>query len=98
MIFVPILTDEAEADVDEAAGWYEGRLQNLGVDFVTEVRGAIESICTNPLLFAEIDLGLRRASVRRFPYGVFFRIGDHTVHIVAVLHDRRDPSVWQKRH
>jgi plasmid stabilization system protein ParE len=97
MTVVPILTDEAEADVDEAAVWYEGRLEKLGVDFVAEVRVAIESIATHPLLYAEVDRGLRRASIRRFPYGVFYRVAEDKIFIVGVLHDRRDPSVWQKR-
>lgn len=34
--------------------------------------------------------GLRRARMRRFPYGVFYRDTDETVIVVRVLHNARD--------
>jgi hypothetical protein len=48
-----VLNAEAEADLDEAAQWYEKRLPGLGVDLVTRVRETLTRI----------------ASVHRFPYG-----------------------------
>jgi plasmid stabilization system protein ParE len=36
-------------------------------------------------------------SRRRFPYALFFRIVDGTVHVVACFHSSRDPRQWQRR-
>jgi hypothetical protein len=43
---------EAEADVVEAALWYEQRKPGLGEEFVTEVDQAIRRVLENPLAFA----------------------------------------------
>jgi toxin ParE1/3/4 len=40
---------------------------------------------------------VRRARCRRFPYALFFRVIDETVHVIACFHSRRDPRQWQRR-
>jgi plasmid stabilization system protein ParE len=35
--------------------------------------------------------------LKRFPYGLYYSIEDGAVVIVAVVHGRRDPAVWQNR-
>src|SRR5262245_12482106 len=91
------LTAEAEADLDEAAQWYEERSAGLGEDFVSQVRTTLELIGDNPELYGEVHPGIRRARVKRFPYGVFYRLRENRVEVVAVFHDHRDPSAWQSR-
>ena len=39
----------------------------------------------------------RRALVPSFPYGVFYRIREDAVQVVAVLHLHRDPATWEHR-
>jgi plasmid stabilization system protein ParE len=91
------LTAEAEADLDEAALWYEGRSAGLGSDLVARVRATLDKISDTPALYPELHAGLRRAAVKRFPYGVFYRVRADRVEVVGVFHDRRDPSAWQSR-
>jgi toxin ParE1/3/4 len=40
---------------------------------------------------------MRRARVRRFPYGVFYLVTDSTIVVVGVLHGRRSPRQWKSR-
>ena len=40
---------------------------------------------------------VRRAIPRRFPYGVFYRIGGSEILVFAVVDLHRDPSIWQDR-
>lgn len=80
------LTPEAEADVEDAARWYEQRSAGLGAELVGRVREALDRITQNPDLYPEIHHGVRRAPVRRF-----------RLEVIAVFHDRRDPSAWQSR-
>jgi plasmid stabilization system protein ParE len=92
-----ILTAEAEAELDEAAQWYEQRSAGLGVDLVARVRDTLSQIGDTPELYPEVHNDIRRAAVRRFPYGVFYRRTTDRVEVIAVFHDRRDPSIWQSR-
>ena len=68
-----VLTAEAEGDLDEAAQQYEQRAAGLGVDFVARVRDTLAAVGANPDLYGEVDDGIRRAPVKRFQYGVFYR-------------------------
>jgi plasmid stabilization system protein ParE len=91
------LTAEAESDLADAVMWYEGRLPGLGVDLVAKVRQTLSRIADSPELFAPLHKDVRRAPVKRFPYGVFYRIREERVEVVGVFHDSRDPAEWQGR-
>ena len=71
----------AEADVAEAAQWYNERQLGLGEKFIRKVDQAIARILENPLAFAVI---LRRP---RFPYRIFFSLKGDAVVVHAVLQD-----------
>ena len=92
-----VIRPEAEIDIADAALWYEGERQGLGVDFVNEVERVLGRIVENPLIFSEVDRNLRRALLRRFPYGIYFALEESQTTILSVLHFRRDPTTWEKR-
>ena len=97
MSLLVVLTAEAEADLDEAAQWYEQWSAGLGVELVARVRDTLARIGDNPDLYPDVHNGIRRAPGRRFPYGVFYRRQSGRVEVIAVFHDRRDPSIWRSR-
>ena len=66
------LRPEAEADLREASQWYEGRRVGLGEEFLLEAERSLALIQESPGLYAEIHKNVRRALLRRFPYGVFY--------------------------
>ncbi|SRR6266478_6431746 len=92
-----VLTIEAETDLDQASQWYEQRSAGLGVDLLAKVRDTFTRIGDNPELYPEVHHRIRRAPVRRFPYGVFYRPTENRVEVIGVFHDRRDPEVWRGR-
>jgi toxin ParE1/3/4 len=92
-----VLTASAEADVDEASRWYEQRSVGLGAKFLAQVSEVLVRVGDNPELYPQIHKGVRRAPVRRFPYGVFYRTSTDRLDIIAVFHGRRSPSRWEKR-
>jgi toxin ParE1/3/4 len=57
----------------------------------------VDRIATHPRRFPEITAGVRRARLRRFPYGLFFRQLEDAIHVIACFHVSRDPLVWQSR-
>jgi plasmid stabilization system protein ParE len=92
-----IVRPAAEADIEEAALWYELRSLGLGADFLRAVDVCLEQIRRSPESFPQIHKGARRAGVRRFPYLVYFVSTAAGIRIVACMHAKRDPRIWQRR-
>ena len=42
---------DALADIGSIAGWYDEQQPGLGADFVRTVRGAINTLAANPLIY-----------------------------------------------
>ena len=89
----------AEADVAEAAQWYNHRQPGLGEKFIREVDRVIARVLENPLAFPVIlrRHEIRRVLTKRFPYRIFFSLKGEWVVVHAVLHGRRDDRHWKDR-
>jgi plasmid stabilization system protein ParE len=92
-----ILSPTADREFEAAAEWYEEQKEGLGAEFVTEVQDALDRIGQMPELHSVVYKDLRRARVGRFPYNIYYRILADRVEVLAVIHGRRKPSVWQSR-
>jgi len=69
----------------------------LGVRFRAEVDSQVERIGANALQFPIHFKDVRRSRLRRFPYGLFFRVLPDAVYVFACFHASRDPTVWRSR-
>ncbi len=88
---------EARSEFEEAIDYYEGREVGLGYDFAVEVHHAIQRIVDYPEGWAELEHGIRRCLVRRFPYGVLYAVHEDEIVILAVMHLHRRPGYWRDR-
>jgi len=88
---------EAAAELEEAANHYAEIRPELALRFALAVDEAVESLADAPTLFAIVKKRLRRAGVKRFPYGLFFLVEQNRVVIVACFHGKRNPKHWQGR-
>jgi plasmid stabilization system protein ParE len=93
VVFLP----EAEQEMFEAALYYQSQAPRLGVDFLSEVERAVKSIAKSPNTWPVIESGLRRRLVKRFPFGILYRIESEEIVIIAVAHLRRKPCYWKDR-
>jgi len=91
------LRAEAENDIHDAAVWDESQRLRLGHDFLDAVEDSFTRIFENPLQFPILHRGARRALLSRFPFGVFFRIKNQTIVVLAVMHASRNPTRWRDR-
>jgi plasmid stabilization system protein ParE len=91
----PVLRPAAAADVEEAWRWYEARRAGLGDEFLEAVRAALESIRAHPESAPLVRRDIHRHLLRRFPYGLFYRIIQGQVVVVACFHAKRSPRVWR---
>ena len=70
-----ITRDEAEADIAEAALWYERRrCGGLGKEFIRAVDSCFALIAKQPQAFPVVYRDARLALLRRFPYLVIYRV------------------------
>ena len=87
----------AEADLEDAARWYEDERAGLAERFLGDVNRTFARIRERPLQFPAVSGDVRRALLHTFQYAVYFRVVDEIVIVLAVLHLRRNPKVWRGR-
>ncbi|HEY2156637.1 MAG TPA: type II toxin-antitoxin system RelE/ParE family toxin [Isosphaeraceae bacterium] len=92
-----VVRRQAHAEFDEAFDWYEQQRAGLGVEFAGHVRAVFDRIAAMPELFAPVYRDVRKASVRKFPYTVFYRVKPKSVVVLAVFHGKRNPDDWKSR-
>ncbi|MBI4718911.1 MAG: type II toxin-antitoxin system RelE/ParE family toxin [Planctomycetes bacterium] len=92
-------TPRARADLAEQAAYYAMRDSALAVRFLEAAQGAFEELLATPLLGSTYAcqsgrlVDLRRWRIPGFERTlVFYRIIDHGIEVVRVLHGARDIS------
>lgn len=88
---------EARADLLDAFYWYQAQMDSLGYDFKSCVDDAMSKIQENPTLYKIVEQNVRRAFIKKFPFGILYLTNNNTVVVLAVLHARRDPIKWKSR-
>jgi plasmid stabilization system protein ParE len=66
-----IIQPEAEKDIFSAFGWYEEQRRGLGAEFAQELTNGMDQIVEFPHMYSELYLGIRRALLKRFPFGIY---------------------------
>ena len=94
--------NEADAEYRAAGSWYEERVVGLGIEFFDAVDATLDQIVRLPKAGAlvrhvPVDLQVRRAPVKRFPYHVVYLETASTILVLAIAHDRRRPGYWTSR-
>lgn len=94
-----IIRPEAEADLADAAVWYDSREPGLGLDFISEVHSAIARALKSPQSFTRLRRNpeVRRALTRRFPFRVFFIVRPDAIVVFAALHAAQRDRIWKRR-
>ena len=91
------LRDEADRDIALAASWYEEQREGLGQEFLDELLATLGTIAEQPRAYPVLHRDVRRALMRRFPFGVFFQTTASDIVVVAVFHGSRHPRGWRRR-
>jgi toxin ParE1/3/4 len=87
----------AEAELQEAADWYEAQREGLGLEFLASVRQRISVILENPQRWRSFQ-GTRRVLLGRFPYALVYReVASDEIVIIAIAHFKRRPKYWATR-
>jgi toxin ParE1/3/4 len=84
-------TQAAEAEVGTIFRTYEDERDGLGIEFLDEILRVEQHLSYNPALYQRVDGSLRRAVLRRFPYGLLYVIDGAEVVILSCYHLHRRP-------
>jgi plasmid stabilization system protein ParE len=87
----------AAEDLIEAAEYYEMRQRGLGGDVAAEVQRVVALLLETPTLGERLDRVHRRVQLKRFPYGLIFRLEGDVIRVVAIAHRRRRARYWSFR-
>jgi len=89
---------DARTDLLAAAEFYEMQRLGLGAEFIVDVDHALEHVVKAPGRWPELQKGIRRFRLTRFPYALIYRTlpALQTVEIIAVFDLRRRPGSWRR--
>lgn len=97
------LLAEAEAELDDAAAWYDEQRDGLGDELLLAVHEAFAVIVDTPDPWprwpgapARIPL-IRRFLLPRFPYAIAYQAHPDLIGVLAIVHGRRRPLYWIDR-
>jgi toxin ParE1/3/4 len=95
--FVVIHTD-ARKELDAAIAYYEAQKVGLGLDLLSEVEKTILKIQQNPNLGTPYKIEeIRRYTIQRFPYLIFYTELEEVIWVIAIAHSKRKPNYWKQR-
>lgn len=92
-----ILRPPAVLDVESTRGHYESQLPGLGQTFLDELQSKLERIGRMPEVHAIVWRNVRATLLHRFPYVIYYRILEHEIEVLAVMHGSRDEQTWKER-
>jgi len=84
-------------ELEDAALFYDQRVQGLGRRSLRGVEKAIEQILLFPESAPLVGDTVRQKVVDRFPYSLFYIFEKKAVFFVAVAHQKREPMYWKDR-
>jgi toxin ParE1/3/4 len=92
-----IVEARAEAEIIEAAAWYNRRGASVRRAFLESVAVSLAAIEDNPLQYQIVRGTVRRVMVGRFPYAFLYSLAGEDVVVTVCIHSSRDPKRWHRR-
>jgi plasmid stabilization system protein ParE len=87
----------ATNDIEDIYDYYKAINPKLAEAFMKDLGVAISQIQIMPQACQKRIGDIRSVFLKRFRYGVYFKIYINRISIIAVLHTSRNPQIWKKR-
>ncbi len=92
-----IIRPEAESELLEAVKWCEDKVKGLGSNLLLNIEATLESILRIPEAYTSTYKNIRRALVRKYPFGIHYIIDQNAIIVLAIFHENRNPKELKKR-
>ncbi|MEO0249066.1 MAG: type II toxin-antitoxin system RelE/ParE family toxin [candidate division WOR-3 bacterium] len=89
--------EAAEAELNEAADFYDLESPGLGSVFIDEMQRAIGRISEFPEAAPLVRGRVRKKPMAKFPYSLVYSVRPDEIRILAVAHQKRRPFYWRGR-
>jgi toxin ParE2 len=89
-------TADADVELAHAVAYYDRLSAGLGAEFVAEVSDGLGRIEEYPEAWQLLGPRVRRYRLRRFPYGLVYRVLESEIVVLAVMHLHRKPDYWKR--
>ena len=93
------ITQLAFDDIQNAIEWYLAQSNGLELRFYNHLIDRLKFIRANPEAAAFLDSRFRGSQLKKFPFTVYYHYDEvnDRVKIAAVLHNKRNRSILEKR-
>ncbi len=88
---------KASEELEAAASYYDAKRSGLGALFLVEAKKTRDRIVELPAAAREVRDSIRRRSIHRFPYFLYYSVEESEILVIAMAHKRRRPEYWEKR-
>jgi len=92
-----VIHEAAEAEINEAADFYDIRSPGLGNEFIDEIQRAIGRISQFPEAAPLVRGRVRKRPIAKFPYSLIYSVRPDEIRVLAVAHHKRRPFYWRGR-
>ena len=83
--------------MEAAVRWYSASSPYAAAGFKREIAEAMQSVLRHPERGRQIEGGMRRVVLRRFPFSIIYRVQGEEILIIALAHASRLPAYWATR-
>lgn len=84
----------AQSELDDIFEAYEYQKEDLGYNFIQEVRHTLQLIKTYPDIWPKSSTHTQKCLIKGFPYGILYQKVDTTIFVLAVVNLRKKPIHW----
>lgn len=88
---------EAKKEFKDSVRWHETNRSDSGKEFASSSFDKINEIVNKPKARSADENGVRWASIKDFPYKIFYYIQSPFIWVLAIWHNSRKPKGWQDR-
>ncbi len=93
-----VLHPDAAEEIKQTTAFYNKQQAGLEKRFIEDLEDGIERICAHPLRYKIVEGAVRKHRLEHFPYLLIYQVQNEQVEIIALMHLRREPDYWKKRH
>lgn len=90
-------SDEAEIDFDKSFHFYFVESSKVAESFLKQINKSLSEIKQRPFSFPLIFNNIRKYTVKKFPFLIYYQITNKTIRIIALFHSSRNPQIWNDR-
>ncbi|NLO02617.1 MAG: type II toxin-antitoxin system RelE/ParE family toxin [Bacteroidales bacterium] len=91
------LSEEAENDFENSYQYYFSDSPKVANAFFQSVNTSLATIRSTPFSFPVVHKGLRKYTIKKFPFIIYYQVSNNSIKVLAIFHTSRDPRIWKKR-